>query len=70
MIENISFWAYTLSFIGKILIILMALLVHEKVREERVIDDIVIKDINLEIYISAFALVLITIGYALHLMAI
>ncbi|MFT4261614.1 MAG: hypothetical protein ACMXX9_04245 [Candidatus Woesearchaeota archaeon] len=70
MLTDISFWAYTLSFVGKLLIIITTILVHKKVGEEKKIDDIVIKDIHLEMYISVIAIILIVTGYLLHIVAL
>lgn len=59
--------ALTLDFIGKVLIAIMALLVHKRVRSEKKIDLHVIKEMRLEQAIGLLAIVLIVISYIMNL---
>ena len=59
--------ALTLDFIGKVLIAVMALLVHKRIRSEKKIDLQVIKEMKLEQAIGVLAIVLIVISYIMNL---
>ena len=64
---GIEFWALTADFVGKILIAIMALLVHGKIRKEHKIDPLVIKEMHLEEFLGGLGILLITLGYILKL---
>ena len=61
------FWATTFDFIGKILVAIMAILVHMKIRKAHKIDTEVMKEIYLEELMGATGIVLITAGYILKI---
>lgn len=62
------FWAVTFDYVGKILIAIMAILVHMKIRKAHKIDTEVIKEIYVEELLGAMGVVLITIGYLMKVM--
>jgi len=64
---NIVFWALTFDFMGKALLVVMALLVHRRVRKDHKIDKEVLKDMKLEGMTGILALIFLIIGYILHL---
>ncbi len=64
---SLLFWATTFDFTGKILIIVMALLVHKRVKIEHRIDKKVLREMKLEQGIGILAIILLTLGYVLHL---
>jgi len=65
---GIEFWAVTFDFVGKILIGVTALLVHRRVRVERRIDRVVLRALRREKFLGVLGIILIVLGYALHLM--
>ena len=65
---GIGFWAMTFDFVGKILIALTALLTHRILIKERKIDDLVLKDMKLEVGAGVLGIAFIIIGYVLNLM--
>ena len=67
---GLMFWALTFDTVGKILIAVMALLVHTRIKKEKGIDKIVLKEMKLEQSIGALAILLIIAGYVLHLYAL
>lgn len=68
MIEfGIPFWAITFDFVGKILVAIMAILVHMKMRKAHKIDTEVMKEIYLEELMGAVGILLITAGYILKI---
>lgn len=68
MIEfGIPFWAITSDFAGKILVAVMAILVHMKIRKAHKIDTEVMKEIYLEELMGAAGILLITLGYILKI---
>ena len=67
---GLMFWALTFDTVGKILIAVMALLVHTRIKKEKGIDKIVLKEMKLEQSIGALAILLIITGYVLHLYAL
>ncbi len=68
MIEfGIPFWAITFDFVGKILVAVMAILVHMKIRKAHKIDTEVMKEIYLEELMGAAGILLIVAGYILKL---
>jgi len=64
---SLLFWATTFDFAGKILIIVMALLVHKRVKIEHRIDKKVLREMKLEQGIGTLAIILLVLGYVLHL---
>ena len=64
---GIEFWALTSDFVGKVLIAIMALLVHRKVRKEQKIDLLVLKEMHLEEILGGLGILLIALGYILNL---
>tara|TARA_Y100000310_G_C20334932_1_gene647033 strand:- start:496 stop:708 length:213 start_codon:yes stop_codon:yes gene_type:complete len=64
---GIEFWAMTFDFVGKILIALTALLTHRILIKERKIDDLVLKDMRLEVGAGILGITFIVIGYVLNL---
>lgn len=64
------FWATTIDFAGKVIIGLMAILVHMKIRKAHKIDTEVLKEIYLEEVLGMFGIILIAIGYILKLQVI
>ncbi|MAG38240.1 hypothetical protein CMI45_02555 [Candidatus Pacearchaeota archaeon] len=64
---NIEFWAFTFDSLGKILIAATALMAHRIIMKHRGIDDIVLKDMRLEFTTGIVGIIMIVIGYALHL---
>ncbi len=64
---GIEFWATTFDFVGKILIAIMALLVHARIRKEHKIDDFVLKEMHLEEFLGVLGILLIILGYVLKL---
>lgn len=67
MNTNIEFWALTFDFVGKLLIAITALLVHRKLIMEKRIDRIVLKNMKLEFSSGVLGIILLTVGYILHL---
>lgn len=64
---GIVFWAVTFDFMGKILIAVIALLVHRRVKKEQKINRKVLKEMKLEQGIGIAAIIFIITGYVLHL---
>ncbi len=64
---NLEFWAFTLDTIGKVMIAYTALLVHVRFRKEHKVDKKVFSEMKREHTIGIFGIVLIIIGYLLHL---
>ena len=69
MTFGIEFWATTFDFVGKILIAVMAILVHRKIIKERKIDTTVLNEMHLEEIMGILGILLISLGYILHLIA-
>tara|TARA_Y100000310_G_C20500322_1_gene723639 strand:+ start:637 stop:858 length:222 start_codon:yes stop_codon:yes gene_type:complete len=67
MVFGIEFWAVTFDFVGKLLIAFTALLTHRILIRERKIDDLVLKDMKLEVSAGILGIICIVIGYGLHL---
>lgn len=63
---NILFWGITLGVIGKLVLGFAVLRVHTHIREERKIDNVVIKSIKREEVLTVIALALIVAGYVLE----
>jgi len=66
----LEFWAATFDFVGIILIAVIALLVHRRVKKEQKIDKKVLKEMKLEQCIGIVAIILIIMGYVLQLYAL
>ncbi len=64
---DVSFWVVTLDFIGKICVGIMALLVHDRIKTEKKIDGMVVKEMNTERRFGIGALLLFTLSYLLSL---
>jgi len=64
---GIEFWATTFDFVGKILIAIMAVLVHRKIIKERKIDTKVLHDMHLEEILGILGILLIVLGYVLKI---
>lgn len=60
---GIQFWAITFDFVGKVLVAVMAILVHMKMRKAHKIDTEVIKEIYFEELMGAVGILLIVAGY-------
>ena len=65
MVLDLSFWALTLDFAGKILLGVTALMVHARVKKERKIDIYVLKKMELEKFFGILAISLIVASYTL-----
>lgn len=59
--------ALTSDVLGKILLGVSALLVHKRLKREQKIDKKVLKELKREQLISIFAIILIVVGYLIHL---
>jgi hypothetical protein len=70
MVFGLEFWALTFEFTGKILIAVTVLLVHSRVRREHKIDKRVLKEMGKETVIGVLGIVLMLVGYLLHLVLI
>jgi len=64
---GIEFWAITFDFTGKVLVAIMAILVHMKIRKAHKIDTEVIKEIYLEELMGVVGILLIVTGYILKM---
>ena len=67
---GLEFWALTFDFTGKILLVIVALLVHKRVRKAQRIDKRVLKEMKFEQGAGILALVFLALGYILHLILI
>lgn len=65
MAFGVEFWATTFDFVGKILIAVMAILVHRKIVKERKIDTTVLNEMHLEEIMGIVGIILISVGYVL-----
>lgn len=63
---NILFWGMTLGTAGKLLLGFAVLRVHTRIREEKRIDEVVIRTIKREEVLTALAVLLIIAGYVLE----
>ncbi|MBI2451725.1 hypothetical protein HYV50_01445 [Candidatus Pacearchaeota archaeon] len=59
--------AVVFDFIGKFLLALLVILVHNRVRKEGKIDKKVLKEMRLEKVIGSVSLILLVLGFAFHL---
>ncbi len=64
---NIEVAAYTLDFVGKLMIAITALLVHYNIEKEGKIDGIVIREVKLEMLLGILGIFFFASGYLLHL---
>ena len=64
---SLIFWATTFDFVGKILIAITALLVHKRIKKAHRINKKVLKEMRFEQSIGFLGIILIVIGYILHL---
>lgn len=69
MIGVIEGLAFTFDFIGKVLIAVTALLVHQKVVREKKIDGKVLKYIHKEEVYGLLGIIFLIAGYVLHLIS-
>ena len=67
MIQTLEIASLTFDMIGKVLIAITALLVHHNLVKERRIDIKIIKEVRLEEILGLLGIVLILIGYLLHI---
>jgi hypothetical protein len=67
MVFGLEFWAITFDFVGKFLIAVAALMTHRRIAIEKHIDKIVLKDLKYEVAVGIVAIVVLVIGYILHL---
>lgn len=66
---TIEILATTLDFLGKILIAVTVLLVHRRIKKEHRIDKKVLREMKFEQSIGFIAIILIVLGFILHLYA-
>lgn len=59
--------ASTLDIVGKVMVAYTALAVHNRVRKEQTIDFIVFRSMRRENTIGVLGIVLMILGYAIHL---
>ena len=59
--------ALTFDFVGKVLIAVMALLVHRRVRKEHKIDKKVLRGMRLEQSVGFLAILLLSVAYVIKL---
>ena len=59
--------AFTLDFVGKILIVYAAIKVHDKVQHEHKLDNKVYDEIKVEKKLALLSASLMFIGYVIHL---
>lgn len=65
---NLLLWGLTVGTVGKLILGIAVLRVHIGILKEHKIDDVVLKSIVRERYITLFGLALITIGYILEVL--
>ena len=61
--------AITLDFIGKFLLALLVILVHNRIQKEGKIDKSVLKEMGLEKVVGSIALILLIFAYIVHMWA-
>jgi len=64
---GLEFWALTFDFTGKILLVIVALLVHKRVRKAHRINKRVLKGMKFEQGMGILSLIFLALGYILHL---
>ena len=67
---GLEFWALTFDVLGKLLLVVMAILVHRRIEKEGKIDKRVLKEMDAERLVGGLAIFLILLGYILHLYVI
>jgi hypothetical protein len=65
MVTGIEFWSVTFDFLGKFMIAATALLTHRRMIIEKKLDDLVFKDLRLEVSIGFLGVIFLIVGYAL-----
>lgn len=65
--EIIKFAALTLDFLGKAMLGVGVILVHEKVKREHKIDEAVLKEMGIEQWITITGIVFISMAYVLNI---
>lgn len=58
-----NFWSVTLDFAGKVLLAVIALMVHHKVEKERKIDIHVVREMKLEMFFGILSIALFIASY-------
>lgn len=64
---TLEIWAITLDFLGKFLLVVMALVVHKRIKKEGRIDRKVLKEMKWEQSIGFIALSMIVAAYIIEL---
>lgn len=64
---SIEFFAFTFDFLGKLMIAVTALLAHRLIVREKGVDDLVLKDMRLELGSGIIGIFFLILGYILHL---
>ena len=59
--------AIVFDFIGKFLLALLVILVHNRVRKEGRIDKKVLKEMKLEKFVGSISMILLILGFIFHL---
>ncbi len=67
---SLLFWAISFDFVGVILLVVIALLVHKRVRTAHRIDEKVIREMKLEQGIGIISILFLVTGYVLHLLTL
>lgn len=62
--------AFSFDFVGKVLIALIAILVHYRVKKEGKIDKKVLKSFARELSVGILAIVFLAVGYVLHILSL
>lgn len=57
------FWGMSLTVVGKVLVVVAALIIHSKILQEKKIDGIVLKEYRKERWIVVIGLICIVLGY-------
>ena len=64
---NILFWALTIGTLGKVTLGIAVLRVHMGILHEHKIDNVVLKSLKRERYVTSLGILLIIIGYVLEI---
>jgi hypothetical protein len=65
---NLLLWGITLGTIGKMILGIAVLRVHMHIRHEQTIDNVVIKAIKREEFVTVVALILIVLGFVFEIL--
>ena len=65
---NLLLWGLTIGTIGKLVLGIAVLRVHVHILREHKIDDVVLKSLKKEQYVTAIGLALIVLGFALEIL--